>query len=290
MHVANRNGQMAQLESPPNLFDFDDYRIFLRRFYEYRKHLNPKYSFRYFSARIGYRSPCFMQLVISGRRNLTADGVARFTKALKLNYHEASYFRSLVGFNQASSSEDRQRYAQEIMRSKGFQLHRPLDAAKFKYWSRWYYVAVAEMALLEGFQEDPKWIAKVLTPTISPEQAKEALEQLETLGILRRSPEGKLQYAQADITTGDQVVTAAVSQFHREMIQRGREAIDRFRRDNRQISAVTFCLSPNGEKRVRELIDVFRKELIAIAKTDSDCRRVFQVNFQAFPLSEEVKP
>lgn len=274
----------------PCVFDYDNYRVFLNDYYHWKKRALPAFSYRYFSSKIGYSTSSFLKLVIQGKRNLTDDGIVRFAKALGLNTAETGFFRNLVLFNQTDVAEEKQRLAGEIVRSKGFKKHRPLDEAKFEYWSKWYYVAIRELVGVPGFQEDPQWIADHLTPVIAPNEAKASLEKLLMLGLLKRNEQGRLVQAQIDAFSGDDVVNIGLREFHRQMIQRGKDAVDLFSGSERQVSTVTFSLSAEAESKIREMINDFRQQICAVAEQDQNGERVMQVNFQLFPLSQRIKP
>lgn len=82
------------------IFNYSDYRKFLRDFYHYKKQVNPYYSYRLFSMKAGFRAPNLLKLVMDGQRNLTRDSVCKFSQALKLSEQESAYFADMVLRNQ----------------------------------------------------------------------------------------------------------------------------------------------------------------------------------------------
>jgi uncharacterized protein (TIGR02147 family) len=175
-----------------------------------------------------------------------------------------------------------------MIRSKVYQNLKPSVKTQFFYWSKWYNIVIREMAAFADFQEDPAWIASKLSPPITPEEAAESLEALISLGLLVRNNEGKLVQKDANISTGDEMVSTFVAQYHRELLQKAREAYDRFPREERHNSAITFRLSEAGFKKIHQMIHSFRKELLAVSEEEGSPDRVFQVNFQVFPLTEKI--
>jgi hypothetical protein len=63
-------GHDDQLNSKkrPSIFQYSDYRAFLRDHFAYMKATNASYSFRTFSRLAGFNSPNFLQLVYDGKR------------------------------------------------------------------------------------------------------------------------------------------------------------------------------------------------------------------------------
>jgi uncharacterized protein (TIGR02147 family) len=268
------------------IFEFDNYRKYLKYFYECSKEENGKFSLRYFSRIAGFKSHSVLRQVMEGQRNLAAPSIAKFTMALKLNREEAEYFRNLVLFNQATSTEEKQIYAEEILRSKGYKrYHSPLLASQYNYFSHWYFVVVRELVGLPGFKEDMEWISKEINPAISTSEAKTALEELEKLGLIVRDKSGKLTQADAHLETPDEVVSSSFAKCHKDFIKRAGESIDTVSREKRDISGVTFGMSVEAMEKIKERIHAFRKEIVDIASQHPDPNSVYQLNLQIFPLA-----
>lgn len=273
-----------------SIFEYEDYRAYLRDLYEHLKKTQSCFSYRFFSARAGFRSPNILKLVIEGKRNLSPRSVEKFARALKLKKDEAEFFRALVNLNQARTVEEKGHHAEQLMRLGPFRRMHPIRKDQFEYYALWYNIPIREMLVLPTFSEDARWIAKALVPPVSPQQARRAIDLLLGLGLVKRDEEGRLVQAEAHITTGDEVTSTSVKGYHREMIQKASEAMDRFSAPERDISSVTLALSEEGFKQVKALIQQFRKELLAIAgRGERSPEAVYQINFQLFPLTRVFK-
>jgi uncharacterized protein (TIGR02147 family) len=268
------------------IFTYDDYRKYLKDFYLECKAGDPKYSYRYFSRLAGYKSASAFLEVMNGKKNLSQDGIKKFSQALSLNRIEFQYFKALVLFNQTSSSEEKAKYAKEISRlrlSSGISL---LSESQFKLFEKWYYTAILEMVTLDNFKEDPEWIASNLVPPIQPQQASRALETLMELGLLKRGDAGKLIQSEGNLTTPDEVSNAFLTSWHREYLKKASENIDIVDRANRDISAVYFAFSEEAVGSLKELIHKFRKDVLELASKEKSKTAVYQLNLQLFPVSE----
>jgi len=221
--------------------------------YEQRKEVDGYFSYRFFSGKAGFRSPNFLKLVIDGKRNLSPDSVEKFVRALKLNRREADFFRILVHLNQARTVDEKRIYVEQIMRFQPVRYIHPLRQEQYEYYSQWYNIAIREAVGLPDFVEDPAWIARKLVPPISPGQARKALDLLLRLGLLRREESGRLVQTDAFITTGDEVTSTSVANYHREMMRKGSEAIDLFPPADRDISSVTMSLSIEKFREITQL-------------------------------------
>ncbi|HUP58704.1 MAG TPA: TIGR02147 family protein, partial [Bdellovibrionota bacterium] len=145
-----------------NIFEFTDYRTYLKAFYETKKVTNPAYSMSTFTRRagLGHNSRGYLKLIIEGKRNLTPHTVRRFADALGLQPREALYFENLVYFNQAKTPKDKDYYFQRVSISTAGRESKPFELlrSQYQFYSNWYYVAVWSLAGLPSFNEDPEWI------------------------------------------------------------------------------------------------------------------------------------
>ncbi len=270
----------------PDIFSYLDYRKYLADYYDAAKVHNRAFSYRYFSRKAGYSSPNFLKLVILGQRNISSDSIERFASALKLTVTESRFFGNLVAFNQASNEEEKNEAFERVAASRRFRQARKLDRDFYTYLSRWYYPAIREMVARADFVEDPEWIASQLLPTIQPARAKACLELLLDLGLVERDETGRLTRGESSITTGHEVRSLAVGNYHRQMLKRAAESIELVRSESRDISALTVSISADTVPELKERIHNFREVLIDLCDRDEAPNSVYQINIQLFPLTQ----
>jgi uncharacterized protein (TIGR02147 family) len=269
-----------------NIFEYLDYRRYLRDLYQQRKATCYGFSHRSFSRRVGLRSSNFLKLVMDGERNLTPEMAHRFAIGCGLGGREADYFCELVAFNQARTAAEQKRCHQRLFRFKQYrEIHR-LDEAQVAYHSTWYLPAIRELAARSDFRDDPKWIARVLRPRITPGEAKKAVDTLLDLGLLVREKTGSLRQSAPLVTTGAGPLGHHVVGYHRAMLERASEALDIVPREEREISSLTLCVSREVMLDLKERIRELRRELLQAAELQGEPDTVVQINFQLFPLSE----
>lgn len=269
-----------------SVYDFLDYRAYLRAYYERAKRVRPSFSFRLFSKLAGLRSPNFLKLVIEGQRNLGADSIERFAAALGLDATDSEFFADLVAFNQAQTMAEKNRAFERIASSRRFRQARRIDGELFAYLSHWYNPAVRELAARPDFSEDPRWIAATLRPNITPNEAAEALKLLLSLGLLARDAKtGRVERGEPTLTTEHEVSALGAAAFHRQMLERAGGSIELFSREVRDLAALTVCVSPKTAALVKQRIHQFRETLAEICDSDAEGSVVYQLNVQWFPLS-----
>lgn len=269
-----------------DLFKYLDYRRFLKDYYAAQKaKKGSAFSFRSFARLAGLSSPNFLKLVMDGKRNLGPDGIKSFAKALKLGKEETAYFENLVHFNQCSTDDERNEWYKRLSASKKYREIKEIEKDYFVYFSRWYYAAIREMVLLPEFKEDSDWISRKLSPPITVKEAETALELLQKLGFLKRE-KGRLVQSEKNISTAREIISLAIANFHRQMMQRAMESIDLTKPEKRDISSLTVALSPEKFQEAKRRIQEFRRELNVLLSEDGSPKSVYQINFQLFNLSE----
>jgi len=284
--MATRQLPKRTKEVGVSVYDFLDHRAYLAAYYQAAKRTRPSFSFRLFSKLAGLRSPNFLKLVIDGERNLGADSVGRFAKALGLEGADGEFFADLVAFGQAPTLAEKNRAFERIAASRRFRAARRIDGELFAYLSHWYNPAIRELAAREDFQEEPRWIAAQLRPKISATEAAEAMKLLLSLGLLvRDTSSGRVMRGEPTLTTEHEVRSLGAAAFHRQMLERAAQSIETVPRELRDLAALTVCVSPETAAIVKQRIHQFREALTELCDADTHGNTVYQLNVQWFPLS-----
>lgn len=270
-----------------NIYEYLDYRSFLKNMYSLKKQENPNFSFRSFSRVAGLKSSNFLKLVMDGKRNLSTDTIQKFAGAFKLTKEETNFFETMVLFNQSISTAEKNRYYDKITQSKHYLDTKPLEANQYVYFSSWHFVALRELVLLKDFQEDPQWINQKLQIKLNPVEIKRAFRILLELKLLERDDSQRLTQTAEKIAVTPEMGSLALVNYHREMLRKASDSLEKSQTSHRDISALTIAISKKKFDQIQERIKQFRAELHALAVDDDDDRSaVYQVNFQLFNLSE----
>lgn len=185
--------------------------------------------------------------------------------------------------------EEKNRYYERIAQFKKYHDAKPLETHQYTYFSNWYFVALRELTLLKNFKEDPAWINKKLKARIHPDEIKRAIRILLDLKLLHRNSEGQLRQSDAKISSSPEMGILAVYNFHREMILKASESIDKSLAEHRDLSGLTVALSKKQFERIRHRLGEVRREIHELSCETDEKESVYQVNFQLFNLSEVLK-
>jgi uncharacterized protein (TIGR02147 family) len=161
-----------------------------------------------------------------------------------------------------------------------------LDAKKYEYFSKWYYVAIRELLNFSKFNGNYKALAAKLNPPISESEAKKAIDLLVELGLVKKNSEGFYELTEQFVTTGESWNSLAIENFQREMLHLAEDSINNIPKNNRETSTITVSISWECFNTMKDRLREVRKELLEMAKAERDPEGVFQVNFQIFPLTD----
>lgn len=271
----------------PDVFDYLDVAAYLRDVYAHRKEHRRGFSFRAFSRRVGLRTPNHLKRIMDEERTLTPEMSVRYAQALGLEGDAAAYFVDLAAFSRASTAVEQEAAYQRMRGYRAYRRSHHLDAAHAEYCAHWYIPAIRELVVCDGVRDDADWIADHLIPPISPSEARKALDTLLALGLVERV-DGRLQQARSIATTGAETRGLHVRRYHRSMMEQAQGSMDRVPAPERDISAVTFCADEDTLREVKERVQQFRQELVALAAQRAGGDRVVQLNIQLFPLSRSA--
>jgi uncharacterized protein (TIGR02147 family) len=276
----------------PVVTRFTDYRAYLRAMIAWLKVHRRGFSYRSFAMKAGFSSPSFLKLVADGERNLSADSVERVATGLGLDRREAEAFEALVELGQAESDSRKNRAYSKIAKLAQRDPVKRLEADQFEAYSTWHTFVLRELAGLPEFREDPEWLAQRLRFKVKPDEVRRALDNLDRLELLVRGEDGRLRPAERNLSTGPEVRTLAVRNFHRQMLEKASLSLDTVPVSERNITGVTVSLSRRQYGRVIELIQQLRREVLAVSEEEDpndEAPQIHQLTFALVPLTQDQK-
>ena len=273
----------------PGIFHFTSLEAYLSRYCQYRKAMNPSFSYAVWAKRIGVKSPATLHMVTNGKRSPGKHLVLKLTREMALNPDESRYFEILVGLkkhkNHLAPSLELMKELEEQHPDKGFKL---VEHEEFKMFSNWYCWAILEMVSLKGFKEDPQWIALKLEFAVSAEDIREAMATMERLKLLGRDRNGKLVRTTRPLKTSSDKANEAIKKFHSQVLKNATDSIYKHGVDERNFEALTVCMSsanmPEAKKVIRQFIDDFCRKF-----DDPNANKVHQMELAFFPLTQNLR-
>jgi uncharacterized protein (TIGR02147 family) len=269
------------------IFDYLNYRCFLKDYFKEQKAKSPYYSYKYIANKAGLKSKSFIHEVVTGKKNLSKTSLFALGKALGLNARSFAYFENLVAFNQAGDDEQKNHFFKKLIELSKRSSSRIISRDQYDYFSRWHHSTIRELVGMVDFKGDYTLLGRLLRPSISGREARESMELLERLGLIRKK-DNRYEIVDKSITTGDEVASMAIKNFHAQNLNIAASALYNCPADERDISSIIGALSCEGFAAIKCEIQSFRKKLMEIMDRDKNKRCVYAINFQIFPTSEEV--
>ncbi len=276
---------MVNTQQFPSVFEFLDAREFLRHAYTARKRLDKRFSHRYIAKEMGAGSSSFFKDVLGGRAHLNPDRAAGFARLFDLSAREAGYFELLAQYGDASEPEDKERLLKLLTRAQGAGEEWVLDASETEYLQKWYYAAIREMLTLIHFTGDYEDLASRLEPSITPAEARDAVQLLLKLKVIRRTHEGRYIKADKVPARGIRNDPDKVRSGLLATLELARRALDAHPAEIRPFSALTISVSRDALHDINERLRAFRRDIIELVSRDPQVDRLYQLNMQLFPVS-----
>jgi len=267
------------------IIEYTDFRKFMRDFYEERKRCSV-FSWREFSKIAGFSSPSYMKVVCDGKSKLSRIGVERTGAAMGLAGFEMDYFRAMVKFGQADVESKKVAAYEEMLSIAKVYKVRVLEGDLFEFYDTWRNPVLRELApLMPG--ATPGELAKMCYPEVSAQEVQESLAFLTKAGLLKKT-EGKLVQSETSVKGSNDATRLAMRGMHRMMSQLATPALE-LPVEERNFSGVTMGLSRESYSKIENLLDEFRRKIIAIAAEEKNVEQVYRLNLQLFPLTKNVK-
>lgn len=272
-----------------SIFNYTSYREFLHDYYKEQKRLNSSFSYQSFADKAGFKTKTFIYKVIKGKKALAKQSTMKISEAIGLKKKETDYFRAMVNFSNEKDINDKEYYFHQLQKlSKRLEVGE-IRKNQYNYFQQWYIAVIRELVTILDWKNDYKSLAKAVNPPITPKKAKDAVKLLIDLKMIKKLPTGKYIQADKSITTGELVKSLAVQKFQKQCMKLASEAIDRHKKETRDISTLTVGISERGFNKITHEIGSLRRKLVEIVQNDEPADRIYHINYQFFPVSELPK-
>lgn len=272
-----------------NLFEYLNYRDFLKDAYEERHAAEWRFSHRFIAEKAGIDGSMFNK-ILQGKRNLTPRLVQVFADLFCNDGREKQYFADMVSFNQAKNHSESRQYLEKLVATKECKVEN-VARDQFEYFDHWYHAVIRELITFYPYVGDDAALGLMVRPPISASQVKSSVALLERLSMIRKNPEtGFYEQTQGLISSGSESYSTAVNSYIQQNLDVATSAIDRFEREERNLSTLAFGCDEDTYKELVEMVRRFRREVLAKVNQCQKPNRVFLLGMQLFPLSDPYPP
>jgi uncharacterized protein (TIGR02147 family) len=270
-----------------DIFQYSDYRKFLSDWFQEKKKNNPLVSYRMIARQVGYNSPGYLQMIITGKIGMSIPMGLKFASFMKFKKRETDYFQCMILFGDAKTHEEKLMHFQKMLSFKETSIY-TIETNQLQYYEKWYHSAIRALLQSSSFKDEYKAIANLLIPAVSPEEVENSIKLLKDLNLVKVDGEGFIRPTDALVSSGYEASGFFVNSFLINSLRLSEKAIDCFPRCERNFSSLTLGISEKGFQRVQQELREFRRKMMQIAAEDTT-ERIYQLGFQLFPLSHKYK-
>jgi uncharacterized protein (TIGR02147 family) len=295
---AARFQKMPEIVSSPEVSNYMDFRLLLSDYYRYRRELSKNdirpYNYSVFSAAANIKSPNYLKMIIEGKRNLSADMIAKFAKAMSFNKDQSEEFRMLVMLGQASDPGERNLYLKELseFRVNNQIKSGEIDRKQFEKVPSW--IAWILFAMMDQQNVDfrPESLRELLRGKASTDEIESALQTLIRNGDVALDAEtGTYKKARNLTSAPEEIPVALVRKLQSQLMYLGMESLYQDSAIEREFGTATLTLTQKEFEEIKFKLRQIRKEINkdnAVAREQSKGERVYQLNIQLFPVSNKA--
>lgn len=272
-----------------NVFEYLNYREFLRIAYKNRHSEDWHFSHRYIASQAHMDASMFNK-ILQGKRNLTPRLIKVFANIFCDTKQEKEYFINMVVFNQAKTHSESRLHLERLMTSKECKVH-SLAKDQFEYFNQWYHAVIRELLVIYPYTGDAHSFASMIHPPIKTSQVKSSIALLERLSLIKKNKStGFYEQTNGFITSGSESYSTEVNNYIQQNLKIASTALDRYSKGERNLSTLVFSCDQESYNEVVEMIRRFRREILGRVSNSKKSTRVFQLGMQFFPLSDTYPP
>lgn len=278
------------MKNKPNIFEFIDFRKYLKAWREAEKENNPGLTHEYLCSKLGQKTRSYFSDIENGRRTIGPEVLDRLTKLLSLNNDEANYFRAIVGYGQPTTYEEREYWFEQAIQLNNTP-KKLVDKKTYSYYKKWYYATIRAYLEVCDFRDEYEEASKKLYNRVSPEEIKEAIKDLTDLGLVSPNQDGYLKPTDKILSSGSIVKNELLRQYQLANNTILRNILEYDDPETHDSTQLIVSVSPEGFKRIGKRIKQFRSEILSIAHKDEfKADRVLKIAVHAYPESTKTVP
>ena len=269
-----------------SIYNHTDYRRFLQDYYAESKARNPGFSFGVFARQAGFKSKGVLHRIVMGKRGISKSALFRIGQAMRLDDRAFAYFQQLVAYCHAKDPKEKAFFLHKLVEANPSNAPRRIREDHYEFFSQWYYGTLRELLPLIRFKDDFQGLGKMLNPPVPAAKVKKAVALLLRMGLIEKTKSGYRQTDRA-ITSGEGVQAMALRDFHKKNLVLASRSIDSVPRPERDLSCLVVSVSEAGLETVKKEIEACRRRIARLADGMDKASRVYHVNFQVFPTTED---
>lgn len=269
----------------PDVFLFEDFRAFLREYFQWLQTSDPGLSHRKLAKAAGYANPGYFNDIVNARRKVGAAGLERYARALALNHGETEFLVCLLAFQEAEDDITREVAYDAVLRRRNRRFFKRLGHNQSKYYIDFNYPLIRAAIEVCDFRGDYKVLGDFLHPNMSADSVKRYVRDLCEWGMVEQSKDGRYQVAHSYIEppSGQRF---AMSKMFQAWQSQTATVLGAMSPQKVHVSTAIVTVSEGTYKAIQRHIGKFRDEILGMVKEDQGADRVASFSIQLLPRGE----
>jgi uncharacterized protein (TIGR02147 family) len=277
----------AMLKNPPKLFQYLNFRKFLKDWYDWHKEYEDGFSLSSIQKRSGLASRSHFFDICYGRK-LTEKFVPAYIKLLDLSGDEIHYFKAMVVYEQGTTDTLRAKAFETMAKISPQLLTLQVGSDMMRFFEQWYQPVLLTILAIHPSEKDPSVLASLFNPKITELQCVKALKLAQELGVLEWDPKNNIWHLQNRfMSCAESTKELALKPFHRKLQEFGIWHYDHSY-EKQHFSTLSIATTEKIKLKIEDILRETRSKILELVKQEPGEDTAFQVNFQVYPLSRPL--
>jgi len=265
------------------VYNYQSPRQFLLDYLSNRQKTDPNFSVRKWAKEMGLKTHSLLVMLLQNKREIRIQHCDFLCKGSNLDTNEKAYFKTLVQYKDAQTIEEKNHIAtflQDIHPGNDFKCK---EITEFSVIANWVHMAILAMTQLRDFKGTEEEVAVLLKGKITITEIRSAMIRLMDLKLIKWNENGILVPTYNRVTTRDDINNEGAKEYHRQVLDLAKNAIDNQDLSDREFQSFTMAVSKDKIPLIKEMIRKFRAKLSKVASGNGD--NVYQTSIQFFQLT-----
>ena len=265
-----------------DIFQFTHFRKYLDEYQAARVQTDPEFTRAGACALLGLpKTRSYYNDIVKGKK-LTGRMIPKFVEVLGLNKKEAKYFETMVNFDQAKTTTERNAFFDELIKQHP-DPHHLFNADEYEYYNHWYNSVLFTALDVMDVSDDLEPIQKRIFPKVSVGTLKRSLELLERIGFVRKNEDGFWKSCRESVSSGAYNNNDLVRQYQLQCFELSKQALLANDDNPSDMGTFTFSVSDDAYKEIAlEIQNLKAKVRKIITQDKKEATGVHQLNIHLF--------
>ncbi len=270
------------MEKTIDIFQFTHFRKYLDEYQAARVQTDPEFTRAGVCALLGLpKTRSYFNDIVKGKK-LSGRMIPKFVEVLGLNKKEAKYFETMVNFDQAKTTTERNAFFDELIKQHP-DPHHILDEDAYEYYNHWYNSVLFTALDVMDVSDDLEPIQKRIFPKVSVGTLKRSLELLARIGFVRKNEDGFWKSCRESVSSGAYSNNDLVRQYQLQCFELSKQALLANDDNPSDMGTFTFSVSDDAYREIAlEIQNLKAKVRKIITQDKKEATGVHQLNIHLF--------